>query len=1120
LVEEVPAALDRLVMSMLSQDPEARPASAAEVMDRLGAIANLAPAEDLGVAAAYLAKPALVGRERERTRIRDYLKREDDPRRRGPLVIEGAEGVGKTRMLEELVLEAKVAGWVTLGPRKSARDEPYALLRELIEELVACAPDIVQQVDAEDRALLARRFPQFGATTAVAQMLSLGELRIRLHAALARCFVQASKSQRLCIVADDFARADDESVALLATLAGEMGAPQLRLAFALPLAQPDDPPAMRIVRARGIPLRLRRLGSADVAQLIDSLFGAAPNSGRVAHWMYEQTHGNPLECIELAHYLIARGLIQYTEGSWMLPPDLPRESPQGLEQTRKARVAALAEDQRRIAEATAILAVPIAVELCALMTGFTEPETVRGLANLVELELLREQSGDYVFRSDAVRAEVEAGLTAERAQLLHERAGQLLLQQPELYFHTKLRAAHHLMRGSSRRHGADLVAGLAKDPAVARDVSEAFTAPLELALSIYREQNVAPCETIPLLVRLMNAAFLYDRNLVRYSADLLPQLWHDCGLDLLPEIDQSRSDWLETLRARAEERYRDTPVAQRGMPPSEAIPALSGISVLVLAGAILKWNIGLIEQAWQAVEPFARLGSGTPLAAPPELVGIALRGVQVGESAYHEQRVAYLERLRDPTCYPGFPEPRRLSILATQYHNIGMATSVFDGEMSLRLADDIDAFGLEMYRGAALQVRFMVYMYRGELDHAEQCRTKLDILALQGGAGTQFELWMAPYLADPYALWDDVLGLKQAASHLSRLAAQEPGYLPFACIATGHYCRVRGDFPKALEAFEKARELAPRNRHAGWLLALSGHVDTLVEAGRYQEAFELGNELLGTLDYPERFNAIIEHRMARSMTLAQAHTGHIPEGIERAQHALELELALGKSPLHLGRLHEALARIAVLQRDGAGFSHHLLQLREYFGATRNPTLIKRSDRLASLGRSQFPAANLIASEDDLYAHNVILTLTDLNLPKQRAARALEMILRELEAEDGFLYLVQGSELELAASTADRPPPIGLQTILSTQMSEMFAGDDLTVTLPRAQAAMHTTTIRCDQQEFAPLHLLLTVEGERRIVGVVAVPLTSTTSLRVPESRLLNAITASLYLAAPSTSDDT
>ncbi len=1118
LVEHIPPELDRLVMSMLSQDPQARPASAAEVMDRLGAIADLPPAEDLGVAAAYLAKPALVGRERERARIRDYLKREDDPNLRGPLLIEGAEGVGKTRMLEELVLEAKVAGWITLGPRKSARDEPYALLRELMEQLLTYVPDLAQQVHAEDRGLLARQFPGFGATTVAAQTLSLGELRIRLNAALARCLVQASKTQRLCIVVDDFARADDESVALLATLAGETAAPQLRLALALPLARPDDAPATRIVRARGFALRLRRLASTEVTQLIDSLFGAATNCGRVAHWMYEHTHGNPLECIELAHYLIARGYIQYTEGSWMLPAALPRESPEGLEQTRRARIAALAEDQRSIAEATAIFAVPISVELCALITGLSEPQTVRGFANLVELELLRGQAGEYVFRSEAARTEVETGLSAERSQFLHERAGQLLSQHPVLDFHAQLRAAHHLMRGSSRRQGADLVASLAKDPTIARDISEAFTAPLELALSIYREQDVAPRDITPLLVRLMTSAFLYDRNLVRYSAELLPQLWHDCGLDLLPEIEQNRPDWFEVLRARAHERYRTTPPAQRGLPPDEAIPTLSSISVLVLAGAILKRDIPLIEKTWHTVEPFTRLGSGSALSAPPELVGIALRGLQVGESSHHEQRVAYLERLRDPTCYPGFPEPRRLSILSTQYHNIGMATSVFDGETSLRLADDIDAFGLEMYRGAALQVRFMVFMYRGELDLAEQCRAKLDVLALQGGAGTQFELWMAPYHADPYALWDDVLGLKQAASQLSRLAEQEPGYMPFACIATGHYCRVRGDFPKALQAFETARQLAPRNRHAAWLLALSGHVDTLVESGRYGDALAIGNELLRTLDYPERFAAIIQHRMARSMALAEAHAGHIAEGTERVERAIEFEQGLGKSPLHLGRLHEARARIAVLSGDGPGFSHQLIKMRDYFAATRNPMLIKRRDRLATLARSQFPAA-AVSLDDDLYTHNALVTLTELNVPEQRAARALELILREVDAEDGLLYLVRGAELELAASTTQRSPPLGLQALLTTELAQLFEDDEhvtvsVTVSLSPGPNGPHKGTILCDQQEYASLHLLLTVDGDRKLVGVVAVPIDSTTSLKVPDRRLLNAITASLYLSLP------
>src|SRR5262249_34863019 len=61
LAEGIPPALDDLVLSMISLDPLARPASAAEVIDRLGAIGGLAPEPEIEAARGYLASAALVG---------------------------------------------------------------------------------------------------------------------------------------------------------------------------------------------------------------------------------------------------------------------------------------------------------------------------------------------------------------------------------------------------------------------------------------------------------------------------------------------------------------------------------------------------------------------------------------------------------------------------------------------------------------------------------------------------------------------------------------------------------------------------------------------------------------------------------------------------------------------------------------------------------------------------------------------------------------------------------------------------------------------------------------------------------------------------------------------------
>ena len=64
LVAGVPPALDALIMSLLSLDPLARPASAAAVIDQLTAIAGLEPEEHEQAAESYLSSGPLVGRER------------------------------------------------------------------------------------------------------------------------------------------------------------------------------------------------------------------------------------------------------------------------------------------------------------------------------------------------------------------------------------------------------------------------------------------------------------------------------------------------------------------------------------------------------------------------------------------------------------------------------------------------------------------------------------------------------------------------------------------------------------------------------------------------------------------------------------------------------------------------------------------------------------------------------------------------------------------------------------------------------------------------------------------------------------------------------------------------
>jgi hypothetical protein len=125
----VPEPLDELVLSLLSHEPLGRPASAAEVIDRLGAIAGLPPADELEVVRGYVRSADLVGRKHELEVVRKRLMRALAGSG-GTVVVEARTGMGKTRLLHEIELEAKLAGALVLRGLAQGGG-PYALLREL-----------------------------------------------------------------------------------------------------------------------------------------------------------------------------------------------------------------------------------------------------------------------------------------------------------------------------------------------------------------------------------------------------------------------------------------------------------------------------------------------------------------------------------------------------------------------------------------------------------------------------------------------------------------------------------------------------------------------------------------------------------------------------------------------------------------------------------------------------------------------------------------------------------------------------------------------------------------------------------------------------------------------------
>ncbi len=172
-INSIPEELDQLVLALLNFDPLARPTNAAEVMERLTAIADLKIDEQLLVSQAYLSTPALVGRDPYKKRVRDRVIQALG-KHGGTILIEGAGGVGRSRFLDACVLEGKLAGAVVLRMDASdAHSGNWGAARSLITQLSDALPESTPEIIKPHLGFLGKLFPELLERSKVTSRYSL-----------------------------------------------------------------------------------------------------------------------------------------------------------------------------------------------------------------------------------------------------------------------------------------------------------------------------------------------------------------------------------------------------------------------------------------------------------------------------------------------------------------------------------------------------------------------------------------------------------------------------------------------------------------------------------------------------------------------------------------------------------------------------------------------------------------------------------------------------------------------------------------------------------------------------------------------------------------------------------
>lgn len=1022
---EVPEALDALIDALLSEDPLARPTTAVDVIDRLTMIASLEPDEHGSPIDSYLGSPAFVGRKAERQALRDCfaLAKSGQATR---VVVESLPGLGRTRLLAELALEARLSGAVVLqaephagrGTHDVALEYALRMLDALPAEALAAAAPYAGTLGHLSRVLRDRLGVRQAQLAVMPQ--AHGEARMRVQVALRDWFLDVLRDRLVVIVADDFDSFDDGSAAWLAALCREAAAHKLLAVAAIRTDRGPLSLAAQALRQDATHLSLDRLSRGEMTELFRSVFGDVQHLARVVDLIDQRSEGNPAHALDLAEHLSREGVIRFVQGAWVLPQTIAAEAlPADRRGAELARLERLTPQARQLGRALSVREGPIPLDMCAALADIKGHQLFEALESLVREGVFVGSVDGYGFARESMRRALYDELDRERLQSMHRRLGRLLLASSEISQLERLKAGVHLLRGGDDEEGSRATAIAGKHYGLVELADLGPAAPfLEAALQHFRAAGRPLHEMVSVLAPLALAGYYADRRLAeRYGAQAVEALQTVVGLKtaqrLRPILGRKLGLFaalgIAALGFAVRRKNPRVPTFKEAMMLLfNCVAALTGVCTICLDRA-------QGEKYASVLEPMTALGPNHVATFMHQFCVnlMATIGDRQGEAC--ERWTRMIDRLDRPNAARHLPENIHALYLAGALYARGVSETWRDDSRALEYANRLQSLKLKLYDMSADQLRMMHYANRGDIEEFAKYRQRVEVHAIQRGTAWQVETWTFSGLVTVYMRTQDAASLKNCAVQLERLAAEMPTLRIGHARALAAYAVVRGTPSEALEYIgrgERPMELV------GWSRGEGVRARAYNDLGEHARAKETCLSTLGQLSPADLELCALNLGLQIELARADAGLGKLAEAESQLRALLEKHGPAG-NPLTVGALHEALAELAALRGDQAGFAEHVAAVGRWFRDTRDPALVARHERLSrSAGGTQALLAS-DASNENAPSPRIMTVLHRLrhggdHTRSGTADWALKQLAELTGSQEGCLFLVDEGELHCAA----------------------------------------------------------------------------------------------------------
>jgi DNA-binding CsgD family transcriptional regulator len=351
------------------------------------------------------------------------------------LVVEGEAGIGKTRLVQSIVDDARAHDIAVF----SGQAHPFERSRPF--GLAAAALDLDRRSPDRARAaigglLAGRRSHSAGG--------SVGGLQFQVVEEIVD-LVEASCAERpMVLVVEDVHWADSASVVAISSVVRRLPlAALLVVVTARPAPQPPEVARLLddLESGGASHVRLRPLPPGDVTALTFQRLGAEPGPALTS--MLAKTGGNPLWVAAMLRSLADEGMLRRSGGSVDVTSS---ELPPSLSELVVHRLQHLPQRTLDLLQVTAVLGDAVSLRDVAAVARRSPAEVVSELNHAFESGLLAEADGRVVFRHQLVHDAIYGHMPRPVRQLLHREAAVALMAAGA----DRLDVADHLMLGAER----------------------------------------------------------------------------------------------------------------------------------------------------------------------------------------------------------------------------------------------------------------------------------------------------------------------------------------------------------------------------------------------------------------------------------------------------------------------------------------------------------------------------------------------------------------------------------------------------------------------------------------------------------------------------------------------